>query len=199
MLAEDTPNTFWLEMYLAFSGFMLASLPYTIGSDVVTYYPLIGDISFKALQNMMGNYRKKRSAWTLYRNSNSMNRAKLDVLSSILFYKEMIAHLFDTYDEDTEIIEGLALDAIKGLVGYYYKDISTQIPFDETIFVAAQILSQDNEDPARPNGKWEMLDMQGQRLIEPVFDAIDLTRYGMSHDLFLIQNGVRKEFPYEFY
>lgn len=135
MLSEDTPNTFWLEMYLAFTGFMKAAMPYTIGSDVVTYYPFMDELSLSDLDDIMKTYRDSYSAWTLYRNSNSMNRAKLDVLNTILFYKEMVAHFLNTYPEDDEdAFFDEPLGKINGLVGYYYKDISTQIPFDETIF-----------------------------------------------------------------
>jgi hypothetical protein len=61
-----------------------------------------------------------------------MLRAKLDTLANIDFYKSMVKHLRDNVPEDEwdDWIE-----ALSGLVGYYYKAIGgTQIPFDETLF-----------------------------------------------------------------
>lgn len=138
-LVENTPPTFWLEMYVAFAGFMGIAMPFTIGSDVVTYYPLPRNIELKILQDIMSEYRNSAGTQSLYRYSNSMNRAKLDVLNQLHYYRKMLGFYAEAKDYDFEF------DAISGIVGYYYKDISSQIPFDETLFLSPAWISSDLE------------------------------------------------------
>jgi len=131
-LSENTPNTFWLEMYFAFTGYMTIAMPYNVGSDVTTFYPLPNGIHIVALQGIITKYRDSTIS-SLYRFSNQMNRAKLDVLNHIIYYQNMVEHYIDSINDGT-LPEDFPLDAISGIVGFYYKDISTQIPFDETRF-----------------------------------------------------------------
>lgn len=131
----NTPDIFWLEMYLAFAGYMVAGMPFNAGSDVLLYYPLPSDISFAHVQGIAQEYRKSGYVQELYDYSNLFPRAKIDILSQIAFYISMIEHfLHNMIDPDAPPWEQVAQNAIGGLVGYYYKDISTQIPFDETTF-----------------------------------------------------------------
>lgn len=135
LLREDPPvKEFWLEMYFAFAGFLTVAMPYNLSGDVVTYYPLPDSITFSALTTMMNKYRKSGNARSLYRYSSSYPRIKLDTLNQIIFYTEMVEHLLDAKDDDGTLPDDVPLDIISGLVGYYYKNISTQIPFDETLF-----------------------------------------------------------------
>ncbi|NDJ54706.1 MAG: hypothetical protein GYB68_16685 [Chloroflexi bacterium] len=126
-----TPTIFWLEMYLAFLGFMVVGMPYRGGGgDILTYYPLPIDINFFDLQHLINTYRAKPYVRRLYGYSGLMPRAKIDALAHISFSRAMVQHqrerLEDSWFADTRVISGM--------VGYYYKDISTQIPFDETVF-----------------------------------------------------------------
>lgn len=127
--APDTPDTFWLEVYLAFVGFMAVAMPYRAGGDVLTYYPLPSDIAFSTLHALVAGYREKGYVHSLYRYSNAMPYIKIDALAQISFYQAMVEHYIDNADDT-----GWGLDAVSGLAGYYYKDISTQIPFNETVF-----------------------------------------------------------------
>lgn len=127
--SPSTPNTFWLEVYLAFAGFMDIAMPYRAGGDVLTYYPLPRDILFSALHNLVAIYRSKGYVNSLYRYSNAMPYIKIDALAQISFYRAMVEHYIENAED-----AGWGLDAVSGLAGYYYKDISTQIPFDHTIF-----------------------------------------------------------------
>jgi hypothetical protein len=84
---------------------------------------------------IMRQYRDSNYVRDLYDYSNLTPRAKIDALSQIAFYLSMIAHYRDNIPEpDAPPWEQIDPNAISGLVGYYYKDISTQIPFDETTF-----------------------------------------------------------------
>ncbi|MBN1310264.1 MAG: hypothetical protein JXB30_02515 [Anaerolineae bacterium] len=125
---SDTPDAFWLEMYLAFAGYMVIGMPYRSSGDVLLYYPIPRDISFGRLVQLLVEYRQKNYVNDLYDYSNLMPRAKLDALSQIDFYRAMVEHYLTNPPERRRI------DAVSGIAGYYYKDISTQIPFDETVF-----------------------------------------------------------------
>lgn len=148
VLTEGTPEEFWLVIYLAFAGFMIAGMPFTMGSDVLTYYPLPRDISLGQLRAEMDEYRSAGRARQLYSFSNQMARAKLDALAQITFYQSMVAH-FRTASPSGLFADWL--EAHSGLVGYYYKDIGgTQIPFDETLFALPRWLPNAalNDTPA---------------------------------------------------
>jgi hypothetical protein len=125
----ETPEIFWLEVYLAFAGYMAVGMPFNSGSDVLLYYPLPRYISFSRVRRIAREYRQSEFVGELYGYSNFMPRAKVDALSQILYYQTMVKHFIQSPPERGRI------NAISGLVGYYYKDISTQIPFDETTFV----------------------------------------------------------------
>ena len=137
-----TPEIFWLEMYFAFAGYMAAGMPFNAGGDAVLYYPLPRDITFRSLEITMQQYRDSDAIRHLYDYSNVMPRAKIDALSQIAFYESMIKHyLANLRDPNAPPWEQLEINAVSGLVGYYYKDISTQIPFDETAFALPAWLS----------------------------------------------------------
>jgi hypothetical protein len=131
-LTENTPEAFWLPFYFAFAGYMVAGMPFTLGSDVALYYPLPQDISVERLQRVLENYRKQDNAGRLYQFSNLMPRIKLDVLAHIAYYRSMVKY----FREQQEVDDWFStLEAYGGFVGYYYKDAGgTQIPFDETVF-----------------------------------------------------------------
>ncbi|MEO0561223.1 MAG: hypothetical protein AAF125_03870, partial [Chloroflexota bacterium] len=137
-LSENTPNAFWLEMYFAFAGFMRVAMPYNLGGDVTTFYPLPRQITFDTLLSQVASYRDSANTRALYMFSNSLSRAKLEVLATIDFYKSVVEDSRQTLrrekKEEKKQRGHADLKAISGFVGYYYKDISTQIPFDETIF-----------------------------------------------------------------
>jgi hypothetical protein len=122
------PDTFWLEFYLAMAGYMIAGIPHRSGNDALLYYPLPKEIRFSRLKALMDNYRGTRLARDLYDYSNLMPRAKVDALSQITFYLEMVKHYRRNQPERRRV------DAINGLVGYYYKNLTAHTPFDETTF-----------------------------------------------------------------
>jgi hypothetical protein len=138
-LTENTPEEFWVPMYLGFAGYMLAGMPFNLGTDVVTYYPLPINISLSHLQSQIAGYRDSQEVRSLYRFSGLMPRVKLDVLQHIRYYQGLARHIREylpEYEGDTWV------ESIGGLVGYYYKDIGgTQIPFDETAFTLPDWLS----------------------------------------------------------
>ncbi|MBN8593103.1 MAG: hypothetical protein J0M33_15210 [Anaerolineae bacterium] len=131
-LTENTPEEFWAVIYLAFAGYMLTGMPFTLGTDVLTYYPLPVNIGLSQLRSQMAAYRKSEEGRSLYRYSGLMPRARLDALQHIRYYQGIARHIRENLPE----YEGdKRMDSIGGLVGYYYKDIGgTQIPFDETTF-----------------------------------------------------------------
>jgi hypothetical protein len=144
-LTENTPEEFWLPIYLAFAGYMLAGMPFTLGSDVLTYYPLPVNTSLSRLRSQMAAYRASEEGRSLYRYSGLMPRARLDALQYIRYYQGLARHIRNNLPE----FEGDTwVNAISGLVGYYYKDIGgTQIPFDETAFTLPEWLAGGmNED-----------------------------------------------------
>lgn len=126
-------DAFWLEMYLAFAGYMLVGMPFRLGDDVMLYYPLPRSISIVQLQRQMDVYRKSAHTRNLYSFSNSMLRPKLDALAYIRFYGALVDHFRENPPEDDGDRD--MNDAISGLVGYYYKNAGgAQIPFDEVVF-----------------------------------------------------------------
>ena len=134
-LNNDTPDIFWLEMYLAFAGYMVGAMPFNAGSDALLYYPLPLDVGFAQLRGIMRECRNSAYVQDLYEYSNVMPRAKIDALIQIAFYISLTRHLLvNMPDPGAPPWEQIGANAISGLVGYYYKDISTQIPFDETTF-----------------------------------------------------------------
>ncbi len=138
----DTPEVFWLEIYLAFAGYMAVGMPYNSGSDVLLYYPLPREIRFSRVRHIAQEYRQSRYVGELYGYSNVMPRAKVDALSQNLYYQSMVEHYRQNPPERKRI------NAISGLVGYYYKNISAQIPFDETTFALPAWLPLES-DPTR--------------------------------------------------
>jgi len=176
-LVEDTPGAFWLEMYFGFAGFLQVGMPYTIGSDVLTFYPLPRQITRQGLHDIMRHHRASGTAQRLYTYSNGLPRAKLDVLSHLTFYQNMVAHYLAAIDDGT-LPPGVTLDAVSGLVGYYYKNISTQIPFDETTFALPPWL------PRQPD---EGMLSEAKRLLEDHRKLIEMIRgrppkYAMTAD-----------------
>lgn len=149
LVNTDTPETFWLEIYLAFAGYMAVGMPFNSASDVLLYYPLPRDIRFSRVRQIAQGYRQSSEVGELYGYSNFMPRAKVDVLSQILYYISMVKHYLQNPPSRK------SLNAISGLVGYYYKNISTQIPFDETTFALPAWL------PLESNPAWlqEVLDI----------------------------------------
>jgi hypothetical protein len=150
-----TPDIFWLEMFLAFVGFMSVGMPYRAGGDVLLYYPLPRDISFHRLQQLVAEYRRDEAVYRLYDYSNLMPRAKLDALSEINFYYSMVNHYRLNPTERPHP------DMVSGIVGYYYKDISTQIPFDETVFALPPWLPREVEAPALEEAQAMLEDHRG--------------------------------------
>jgi hypothetical protein len=139
-LSERTPKEFWVPIYLAFSGYMLAGMPFNLGTDVLTYYPLPVNITLSQIKSQMAAYRQSEAGRSLYRYSGLMPRARLDALQYIRYYQGLADHLrINPPGEDDSFI-----DLSGGLVGYYYKNIGgTQIPFDETAFAAPIWLASD--------------------------------------------------------
>ncbi|HML22999.1 MAG TPA: hypothetical protein PKD09_15205 [Aggregatilinea sp.] len=130
-----TPDIFWLDIYLAFVGYMTAAMPFNADGDALLYYPIPRDIAFTAFEHTMQSYRNSDAIRHLYDYSNFMPRAKIDALSQIAFYDNMIKHYRDNMPiENAKPWDVPDINAISGLVGYYYKNISTQVPFDETTF-----------------------------------------------------------------
>lgn len=127
-LNTGTPNIFWLDLYLAFAGYMAVGMPYRIGSDVVLYYPLPRQIEYSRAQGIITDYRDSGAARHLYDLSGIFPRAKTDALAQITFYLQMVKHY------QRNVPGRRRINAIDALVGYFYKDISAQIPFDETTF-----------------------------------------------------------------
>lgn len=123
-------NGFWLEIYLAFAGYFVAGLPFNLGDDVMLFYPRPQNITISSLRQQMHTYRDSEIGRSLYRFSNQMNRAKLDILATISFYQSRVHQIHDNLTGWDDMIQDMG-----GLVGYYYKNNGgTQIPFDETLF-----------------------------------------------------------------
>lgn len=123
-------NSFWLEIYLAFAGYFVAGLPFNLGDDVMLYYPRPQNITMSSLRQQMHIYRDSEIGRSLYRFSNQMNRAKLDILATISFYQSRVHQIHVNLTGWDDMIQDMG-----GLVGYYYKKIGKpQIPFDETLF-----------------------------------------------------------------
>jgi len=122
------PDTFWLEFYLAMAGYMVAGIPYRSGDDALLYYPLPKDIRISRLDSLMGAYRGAHLARDLYDYSGLMPRAKVDALCQVSFYLEMVRHYRANPPDRRRV------DAVDGLVGYYYKNLTGHAPFDETTF-----------------------------------------------------------------
>ena len=149
---NETPNIFWLEMYLAFVGYMVGAMPFNAGGDALLYYPVPRDITFTHLQHAMSAYRDSAYVRELYDYSNFLPRVKIDALSQIAFYINMVKHYRDNIlDPNAPPWEQVEINALSGLVGYYYKDISTQIPFDETTFALPRWLALTPDSDALEN------------------------------------------------
>ncbi len=116
---NDTPVIFWLEMYLAFAGFMQVAMPFRCsGKDLVLYYPLPRKIRYTlAIDLIRKGYREQVRG--LYNWSYNLPRAKLDILAEIDFYISLVKHFKENLPGKRRI------DVFDGLVGYYYKEIST--------------------------------------------------------------------------
>jgi hypothetical protein len=125
-LNNEPAEIFWLEMYFAFTGYMIAGMPYRSEKDVLLYYPLPKNIDIYALQNYMNEYRRDAEVQGLY-NQYKMERSKLDALAYLNYYQQLISSIpSEGRTRRKEII---------GLVGYYYRDLGgTQVPFDEVVF-----------------------------------------------------------------
>jgi len=127
-VGADTLKAFWLELYLAFAGYLAVGMPYRSGSDVLLYYPIPANISFQRLKNEAFAYRQSAETRRLY-DQYSMERSKLDALAYLHYYRALVqtltAQADDFFDEER----------LAGLVGYFYRDLGgTQVPFDETVF-----------------------------------------------------------------
>ncbi|HRL12115.1 MAG TPA: hypothetical protein PKX07_09570, partial [Aggregatilineales bacterium] len=159
-LNTGTPDIFWLDLYLAFAGYMAVGMPYRIGSDVVLYYPLPRKIAYHEVRSLMADYRDSGAARHLYDISGVLPRAKADALAQITFYQQMVEHYRRNAPGRRRI------NAIDALVGYFYKDISAQIPFDETTYALPRWLPLD-ADAAQLEQASEVL-AEHRRLIEAV-------------------------------
>ncbi len=133
-LVNNPQTLFWLELYLAFAGYMAVGMPYRgKDGDVILYYPLPKSLYFSKGRDLMQKYQQSNFAYHLYSYSGLLPRAKIDALCHILYHQEIVQNAIATIENVTDgMVDNL--DEIAGLVGYYYKDISTQIPFDETTF-----------------------------------------------------------------
>ena len=139
-LTEGTPNTFWLIIYFALAGYMLTSLPYRLADgDVMLFYPRPTNIDINALRQLMVKHRQRASARNLYQYAGLSSRRKVAILGTIIYYQSMVEHYQenDLDEEDADL-----LNFMYGMTGYYYKDISTQIPFDETTYCLPPFMSQ---------------------------------------------------------
>ena len=110
------------------AGYMVAGMPYRSGDDALLYYPLPRDIRFTRLRALMDNYRQDGTARDLYDYSGLMPRAKVDALCQITYYRSMVEHYRRNPPDRRRV------DAVAGVVGYYYKNLTGHIPFDETAF-----------------------------------------------------------------
>lgn len=137
LINTGTPEIFWLEMYLALAGFMQVGMPFRSGSDALLYYPLPREIRYSVARSIVRAYREAADVRVLYDQSGYLPRAKTDALAEINFYIAMVQH----FQKNTP--ERRRIDALTGLVGYFYKDISAQIPFDETTFALPRWLAPD--------------------------------------------------------
>ena len=209
-LNEGTLNEFWLEMYFAFAGFMRIAMPFNLGSDVTTFYPLPRQITFDDLIDHVQNYRADADTRSLYMFSNNLSRVKLDVLATIDFYRSMVKALASSVEKEAR---GRAdLKAISGFVGFYYKNISTQIPFDETIFSrpawlppeanvdqlkqAKRVLDEHREIIARIRGRAPKYQLTGSELT--LFDSYrrylalgnpeDWIEFAIAYELYRFRN-----------
>jgi len=129
---NNTPlDNFWLDVYFAFAGYLEVGLPYNVGDDVILYYPLPHDIRLARLVDEIRKHRDDAHARNLYQYSNYTMRPRLDALAHISFYRSVVEHtrLNRPLPEEGEVGEWMS-----GLVGYFYKNVATQIPFDEVIF-----------------------------------------------------------------
>ena len=145
-LNNDTQDIFWLDLYLALVGYMKVGMPYRANKDVLLYYPIPHDIEYMAAVQLMESYQQSNYAQQLYSFSNQIPRAKIDVLCHILYYREVIRSRRQGLEIEASRqpwLANLRVDSIKGLVSYYYKNIATQIPFDETTFALPAWLPPD--------------------------------------------------------
>jgi len=187
LLVENTPDAFWLVMYFAFAGYMTVAMPFNLDSDVLTYYPLPRDISLAQLRIEMDSARGSAETRRLYSFSNLMLRAKLDIMAAIAFYGNMLMH-FEA--QQPNMYFGDFVDAHSGFVGYYYKDISTEIPFDETLFALPLWL---------PNAAHHDVDalQEARLLLRSHYDLIDAIKgkapkYKMTADELVVLNAYRE-------
>lgn len=157
---ENTPDIFWLDIYFAFAGYMAVGMPYRIGSDVVLYYPLPRRIAYHEVRSLMADYRDSGAARHLYDISGVLPRAKADALAQITFYQQMVEHYRRNAPGRRRI------NAIDALVGYFYKDLTSQIPFDETTYALPRWLPLD-ADAAQLEQASDVL-AEHRRLIEAV-------------------------------
>lgn len=141
LINTGTPEIFWLEMYLALAGYMQVGMPFRSGSDALLYYPLPREIHYSVARSIIHTYREAADVRVLYDQSGYLPRAKTDALAEINFYIAMVQH----FQKNTP--ERRRIDALSGLVGYFYKDISAQIPFDETTFALPRWLAPDADRP----------------------------------------------------
>jgi hypothetical protein len=131
-LNNEPQEVFWLDLYLALVGYMAVGIPYRSGGDVMLYYPNPKEISFEKARRLMQAYRQSGHVQQLYDYSGAFPRAKVDILSHLLFYQTVVAEHVKFSQTD----DWFPPEAIWGITGYYYKDLGgTQIPFDETTFV----------------------------------------------------------------
>lgn len=136
-LNNDTQDVFWLDLYMALVGYMKIGMPYRANKDVLLYYPIPHEIDYIDAVQLMEGYQQSNYAQQLYSYSNQIPRAKIDVLCHVLYYREVVQRRrqrLQSQVDNKPWLSALPLSSIEGLVSYYYKDIATQIPFDETTF-----------------------------------------------------------------
>ncbi len=164
-------KTFWLESYLNWAGYMEVGMPFRSGSDALMYYPLPQDITFSNLRHLINEYRASPLTAALYHYAFSYPRAKLDILSQNVFYQSMVEHLLSNPPESRHI------NLISGLVGYYYKNLTSHTPFDEVTFRLPPWLPDDADD--------EVLE-HAQTLLKEHHNIISALRGEFAEDLSIL-------------
>jgi hypothetical protein len=170
-LNNNPLDNFWLDVYFAFAGYLKVGLPYNVGDDVLLYYPLPHDIRLSRLVGEVEKHRDDAHARNLYQFSGYMMRPKLDALAHISFYRSVVEH---TRNNRPLPEEGEVGEWMSGLVGYFYKNVATQIPFDEVIFALPRWLPL-NDLSDEQLGVAEQLLSDHYELINRIRGAKDLT------------------------
>lgn len=124
---------FWLDLYFAFAGLMVAGMPYSVdGSDTVLYYPLPLTITIVDLKHMVAEYRDDKQVRVLA-DITSYPRYKMDVMQTLQYYLTMLRFYRRSIPEGYRRVPAY-LKALSGVGSYYYKNLKGFIPFSESFF-----------------------------------------------------------------